>query len=67
MSTVSKREQIDQSIDSIFRLLVDIARSPDSYLQNEQVLNALKSQGAYAPWIWSSQYAMKTSRSSLSA
>lgn len=45
MSTVSKREQIDQSIDSIFRLLIDIARSPDNYSQNEQVLNALKSQG----------------------
>lgn len=45
MRTLSKRELIDQSIESIFILLKDIGREPGIYAENMQVLNALKSQG----------------------
>lgn len=45
MSTLTKREQIEQSIDGIFRLLHEITREPGSYAENEKVLHALKSQG----------------------
>lgn len=45
MSTPTKREQIEQSIDGIFRLLHEISREPGTYAENEQVLHALKSQG----------------------
>jgi hypothetical protein len=45
MRTITKRELIDHSIESIFRLLIDIGRSPEAYAENEQILNALKSQG----------------------
>ncbi|MDH4559701.1 hypothetical protein DM872_14010 [Pseudomonas taiwanensis] len=45
MSTLPKRELIDQSIGNIFKLLSDIAYSPGSYVENKQVFNALKSQG----------------------
>ncbi|MGY2096059.1 hypothetical protein [Pseudomonas simiae] len=45
MSTLTKREQIDQSIESIFRLLEDVCRAPGAYAENEKVLHALKSQG----------------------
>lgn len=45
MSTLTKREQIEQSIDGIFKLLHEIRREPGSYAENEQVLHALKSQG----------------------
>lgn len=46
MSTLPKRELIDHSIENIFKLLADIARSPGSYVDNEKILNALKSQGS---------------------
>ncbi|MCY1298443.1 hypothetical protein D9M70_479330 [compost metagenome] len=46
MSTLPKRELIDQSIGNIFKLLSDIACSPGSYVENKQVFNALKSQGS---------------------
>lgn len=45
MNTMTKRELIDYSIESIFRLLIDISRSPATYAKNELILNALKSQG----------------------
>lgn len=45
MKTMTKRELIDHSIESIFRLLIDIGHSPATYAKNEQILNALKSQG----------------------
>ncbi|WP_028627169.1 hypothetical protein [Metapseudomonas resinovorans] len=45
MSTLPKRELIDQSIGNIFKLLTDILCSPGSYVDNEQILYALKSQG----------------------
>lgn len=46
MSTLPKRELIDQSIGNIFKLLTDIGCSPDRYVDNERVLTALKSQGS---------------------
>lgn len=46
MSTLPKRELINQSIENIFKLLTDIVCSPRSYVDNEQILNALKSQGS---------------------
>ncbi|WP_448090811.1 hypothetical protein [Pseudomonas azerbaijanoccidentalis] len=46
MSTLSKREVIDHSIESIFCLLIDIEYSPGTYAKNKQVLDALKSQGS---------------------
>ena len=45
MSTLTKRELIDQSIESIFRLLHDIGRAPSTYAENKQVLHSLRSQG----------------------
>ncbi|MGX1173977.1 hypothetical protein [Pseudomonas sp. R151218B TE3479] len=45
MTTLSKRELIDRSIEGIFALLYEIARTPASYVGNEQILEALKSQG----------------------
>lgn len=45
MSTLTKSEMIDRSIENIFRLLYDIGRDPFSYAENEQILNALRSQG----------------------
>lgn len=42
---MTKRELIDHSIESIFRLLKDIVCSPVSYAESEQISNALKSQG----------------------
>lgn len=46
MNALSKRELIDQSIENIFNLLKDIGHSPGNYVDNEQILNALKSQGS---------------------
>lgn len=45
MTTLTKREQIEQSIEGIFRMLHDILREPGIYVENEQVIQALKSQG----------------------
>lgn len=45
MSKLPKRELIDQSIANIFTLLTDIGCSPGCYVDNEQILNSLKSQG----------------------
>lgn len=46
MSTFSKRELIDQSIENIFRLLIEVGSSPGNYVDAEQIVNALKSQGS---------------------
>ncbi|WP_242487812.1 hypothetical protein [Pseudomonas sp. TH31] len=46
MNTTSKREIIDQSINNIFRLLIDAASSPDSYVDAEHIVTALKSQSS---------------------
>lgn len=64
MSTLSKREQIDRSIDSIFKVLDDIRRAPDAYAENEKVLDALKSQGSLCSldgefWIQNEQVTIK--------
>jgi len=45
MSIRHKREQINRSIDSIFKLLIDIANEPKKYAENELVIEALKKQG----------------------
>ena len=45
MTTLSKRELIDRSIDGIFALLYEITRTPASYIGNERIIEALKSQG----------------------
>lgn len=45
MKTLSRREQIDLSIDNIFTILIDVCRSPSSYIDNVKLLTALKSQG----------------------
>lgn len=45
MSALSKRELIDRSIDGMFSLLYEIIRNPVNYAGNEQILEALKSQG----------------------
>lgn len=45
MTTLSKRELIDRSIEGIFALLYEIARTPASYVGNERIIEALKSQG----------------------
>lgn len=45
MSTLSKRELIDLSINNMFRLLYEIGRTPRNYAENKQILHALKSQG----------------------
>ncbi len=45
MSTLRKRELIDRSIDGIFSLLYEITREPGKYVGNEQIVEALKSQG----------------------
>nr|ACP17949.1 hypothetical protein [Pseudomonas nitroreducens] len=45
MSKSPKRELIDESIGNILKLLSDIVQSPGDYVENEQILSALKSQG----------------------
>ena len=46
MSTISKRDLINQSIENIFKLLTDIVHSPGNYVHSEQILIGLKSQGS---------------------
>lgn len=46
MKNQSKRELIDVSIDNIFKLLIDICRSPNTYIDNVKLVTALKSQGS---------------------
>ncbi|NWD04955.1 hypothetical protein [Pseudomonas gingeri] len=45
MSTLSKRELIDQSIENIFKLLIEVGSSPGNYVEAKHILTALKSQG----------------------
>lgn len=45
MKTETKRELIDRSICNIFRLLSDIINHPGSYIEDQQVIIALRSQG----------------------
>ena len=45
MANSSKREQIDRTIDNIFKLLEKVGREPGSYAENVDVLEALKRQG----------------------
>ncbi|WP_371229681.1 hypothetical protein ACAW63_24240 [Pseudomonas sp. QE6] len=45
MSTSPKHQLINNSIINILELLEDIERSPGNYINNAQILNALKSQG----------------------
>jgi hypothetical protein len=45
MTTLPKRELIDQSIDNIFRLLIEVASFPGNYVNAAHIVTALKSQG----------------------
>lgn len=45
MTTETKRALIDRSICNIFRLLSDIIDHPGSYVEDQQVISALRSQG----------------------
>lgn len=46
MPTLSKRELIDQSIENIFRLLIEVASFPENYVNAGHIVTALKSQGS---------------------
>lgn len=46
MPTLSKRELIDQSIENIFRLLIEVASFPENYVNAGDIVTALKSQGS---------------------
>lgn len=45
MTTLPKRELIDQSIENIFRLLIEVASFPENYVNAGHIVTALKSQG----------------------
>lgn len=45
MNTLPKRELIDQSIENIFRLLIEVGSFPGNYVNAEHIVTALKSQG----------------------
>lgn len=46
MTTLSKRDQIDQSIENIFKLLIEVGSSPGNYVEAKHIVTALKSQGS---------------------
>lgn len=46
MSTISKRQLIDQTIENIFKLLIEVGSYPGKYVDMEIILIALKSQGS---------------------